>query len=451
MSSRSIIGRAALLAILCQSYNVCAQVPHDLTGDGISDFVLVSIKQNNTLGWEVFDPSNSSASTAADSFGSAGNNLITSNWTSSTVAQLGYVSKDTDGGIVWKIKDGGTFESDGKKFGSGKNLVISGADFNGNGFGDAAVVKGTRITVRTDFFTSSADAVSVSSRTRMSRRRMRKVKIRESTLSFKRSGDIVFFADPNGNGDWIGSLRSPGQNARVVLRNVFTGARKVFSVGAVGTSKRPQPLRQTSGGDLLAFISQNESDTDVVFKDMNGATIASHTFNGTEELVIGNFSNDHSGDEMAIQTETGFDLYNPVSNVAFSITTPSGIPVDQINIHSFSTTGSGGGKNEVLNPRDGGYGFLWKPISDSTGKLAVHLPSRYTGNIASCQLVGAGDTLIENGVYGGDGNGDASGLRALFRFSKPGSAYPAGLVVLLRLDDGGTVRWTIDRPSQRID
>lgn len=66
--------------------------------------------------------------------------------------------------------------------------------------------------------------------------------------------------------------------------------------------------------------------------------------------------------------------------------------------------GSGSGTGEIT-------AFLWKPVSDSTGDLAIH--------------VSPAGTIVANGETGtmqGPGNGYAE----LGRFSKPGCAYGAG-------------------------
>lgn len=68
----------------------------------------------------------------------------------------------------------------------------------------------------------------------------------------------------------------------------------------------------------------------------------------------------------------------------------------------------GGGKGG--NPIDAPAGFLWKPQSDSTGKLAVLYPAN----------MGRGCTVNgESGTYAGIGNGS----RVHYRFPKPGGAY----------------------------
>lgn len=76
--------------------------------------------------------------------------------------------------------------------------------------------------------------------------------------------------------------------------------------------------------------------------------------------------------------------------------------------------GGGFGGSKGGNPINAPAGFLWKPISDSTGKLAVLVPERTR---SSCIVNG------ESGAWGGFGNGN----RAHYRFSKPGGAYPPGV------------------------
>lgn len=66
--------------------------------------------------------------------------------------------------------------------------------------------------------------------------------------------------------------------------------------------------------------------------------------------------------------------------------------------------------------------FLWKPISDNDGRLAVHSSPAYTS------VVVAGET----GVNRGGGNGYGS----LARFSKPGCAYGGNVSVQVLNEEG---------------
>lgn len=78
-------------------------------------------------------------------------------------------------------------------------------------------------------------------------------------------------------------------------------------------------------------------------------------------------------------------------------------------------------------------GFLWKPISEKDGKLAILLPPHLTGKVKGVRIIAPdGKTTIGRGSAAGVGNGD----REHFRFSKPGSHFPDGCKVEITLNDG---------------
>ena len=111
--------------------------------------------------------------------------------------------------------------------------------------------------------------------------------------------------------------------------------------------------------------------------------------------------------------------------------------------HSGATvSGSGEG-----NPSDGAEGFLYKPVSDSSGNLVVLLPSSYTGNIAGVVLKDEAGAELGEGTYGGVGNGG----REHFRFPQPGGEYPSNLTVEVRFKDGSIQTYLIADSSQRYD
>jgi hypothetical protein len=97
-----------------------------------------------------------------------------------------------------------------------------------------------------------------------------------------------------------------------------------------------------------------------------------------------------------------------------------------------------------------GAGFLWKPISESDGKLVILLPSSMTGNVRSAgiysELPASSETLIEAGRFTGDRK---NGGRAHFRFSRPGGAYPDGSFLIAHLTNGSTASFQIGDSSRR--
>ena len=94
-------------------------------------------------------------------------------------------------------------------------------------------------------------------------------------------------------------------------------------------------------------------------------------------------------------------------------------------------------------------GFLWKPVSDSNGKLAVLFPPNLTGSIQSAgiysKLPASHENIIEEGKYSGDGNGN----RSHFRFSKQGGSYADGVFVVAQLKDGSQATFQIGDSASR--
>ncbi len=95
----------------------------------------------------------------------------------------------------------------------------------------------------------------------------------------------------------------------------------------------------------------------------------------------------------------------------------------------------------------GSGGFLYKPVSDNTGKLVVLMPSKLAGMIAGVKIYDPSGNLLESGRYTGNGNGG----RDHYRFKKTGAAYPDGLVVEATLSTGDTVRYRIGETSKRTE
>lgn len=110
---------------------------------------------------------------------------------------------------------------------------------------------------------------------------------------------------------------------------------------------------------------------------------------------------------------------------------------------SFGHNGSGS------TPDVGGStaGFLWKPESDSDGKLAVLLPTSLAGQIQNVVLKDSNDTVLEEGRYAGNGNGG----RDHYRFNAPGGSYPNNSVLQVTLKSGEVLEYLIDSTSSRLE
>ncbi|MGA1191633.1 MAG: hypothetical protein ACO3XO_05070, partial [Bdellovibrionota bacterium] len=101
--------------------------------------------------------------------------------------------------------------------------------------------------------------------------------------------------------------------------------------------------------------------------------------------------------------------------------------------------------------RSGSGEFLWKPNSESDGRLVVLLPAQYTGRVTSAGIYESmpptEEGLIEEGRFSGDSH---NGGRAHFRFNRAGGAYPNNVYVVARMTDGRTVSFPIANGSQRV-
>ncbi|MEN8189590.1 MAG: hypothetical protein ABFS19_07070 [Thermodesulfobacteriota bacterium] len=93
----------------------------------------------------------------------------------------------------------------------------------------------------------------------------------------------------------------------------------------------------------------------------------------------------------------------------------------------------------------GGNGFLFKPVSENDHKLVILLPSAMSGNVDNVSLVDGSGRIIE----AGDFYRDYDDGRPIFRFDRPGAAYPGNIVVNVAMRDGSVKDYNIADPSQR--
>ncbi len=116
---------------------------------------------------------------------------------------------------------------------------------------------------------------------------------------------------------------------------------------------------------------------------------------------------------------------------------------------SSSTGGGTADSSGSVTSASSRAGFLWKPVSESNGKLVVLLPTGLKGQVESVDIY---STLPENGgtpLDKGNFTGNANGDRGHFRFSKPGADYPDNSYVIVKLKDGSQEVFPIGDSSQR--
>ena len=290
----------------------------DFNGDGRSDPVLVTINSDKSLSWTaVLDSAGQALSLGT--FGTAGEHLIMADWIGMGTPQPGSASLTSRGIIRWRIRTQDNRELS-RDFGSRGNIVVSGADFNHNGVADAALVTLERSAVVWRIWLDPFAAAGVGA---------------QSKISFGKKGDVFFYADPDGNGDWLAVLRRDAAgNEVIMLKNPLSGEeRSVAGIPAyVSMTARPLPLRQKGGADVLAFAVPDGSRTKLYLQKPDGSAPELTAIRASGEMIAGDF-NASGSDEIAFQISTGFLIYNPSDGSTVKITAPAGIAVDEININ----------------------------------------------------------------------------------------------------------------------
>lgn len=324
----------------------------DINGDGSSDFTLITIESNSSLTWKSYNADGTQFDEQL-SFGANGANIALANWQSTSQATLAFISVPSGSTDAYWTHISASDVQSQRKFGSSTSFkFISGADFNGNGYADAAVIRsevsGNLIwDVRPDFFASGSSRSNARRKESQDAKRHRALaRTGRVTLRFGKSTDSPFFFDPAGRGAVLAVLRQEASGSySIYTRHPYTGKIRKINLGNLTSPLTPLPLQQNSGGDLLAIVSRGTSTTAVGFYSAKGALLGQGTLSGTGTLVVGKFSG-ASGQGIAIQSGSNFEILHPSSpSTSSNVTVASGIAVDDINITSFlpdSDDSSGG-------------------------------------------------------------------------------------------------------------
>jgi len=325
-----------LATSLVWSQCATAAVPNDFDGDGTSDRTWVEVASDKTLTWKSESSVSKMTSTIA-TLGSEGDVPVMAQWIAGG-SQIGVASiNGTTGDIVWTIRDSmGNLTS--KTFGKKGDLIVSGADLNGNGLTDAAVVRLVRGKVEWDVaFDLFASTL-----------------LDQKTLSFGKTGDRVFYArvvDGTAT-DWIGVMRKGSRRrSSARMRDFVTGEVRTFSrlpqFASQGSRPRAFPIRQASGPDLLGFSVPSGTTTTIKVFAFDGTPYASTSIAGTGTTVVGEFLQD-TGYEVLFQSKEDSVFFSPHSIGVTQTVGVGGTLVGEFNINVLgesanSTPTNGGG------------------------------------------------------------------------------------------------------------
>lgn len=103
-----------------------------------------------------------------------------------------------------------------------------------------------------------------------------------------------------------------------------------------------------------------------------------------------------------------------------------------------------------LDPNDGGGGFLWKPVSDNTGKPVILFPASDTGRLdrGSCEIV---EPTTLSKLYSCPFRTVANGDREHYNVPVLAAELPQSIAVLIAEKSGLRTIREISNPTQRYD
>ena len=122
--------------------------------------------------------------------------------------------------------------------------------------------------------------------------------------------------------------------------------------------------------------------------------------------------------------------------------------------HKVAEAHKGGGKHGAKGGEakagqlDGPGGFLWKPSSESDGKLVTLLPKELRGKVDSVEVQDANGKTLARGRFAGD---DKNGNRPHFRFDRAGKDFGNNVRLVAKMKDGTSKAWKIPNGGGRHD
>jgi hypothetical protein len=442
-----------------QSANTGAKGP-DFDGDGISD---VSGFENQHDGspneLAITWISSSTSSLNRTEYGKALQSSVPSDWDGDGITDFAIVGVNEASEYLWQFKlstNGGAETSD--VFGKKEDLVLYGCSFDSDAKSDRAVFD-TVTGILT--YQKSSDLSS-------------------ATLNLAAGLERLICADLNGDGidEFIGqkSVKTESKNkikrpARKKKKKkgkkpkkqpAKSGEKAYFYIWDLSGSKTLDLqfgsgvkgifAADTDGDGIKEFGYQRESasevKTELVFYSAGAEKII--TVPEYLDVSFNDFSNSSGvpdGFVLKAKAENIFLKFNSLNDPANyqEIYIPRADTV--ISTKAATTVGPVVSKEtecEVdVEPHDGGEGFLWKPVSDTTGTVAVLLPSSM--RLTKVRII-KNNVIIENLSYGGNGNGNRDHWRSGRRYN----TFDDNVTVI---GTGGGVNycWLIPDPSKRID
>jgi hypothetical protein len=332
----------ATVLLFSLSHPAQAATPNDFDGDGISDMTRTEVASDGSLTWRAV-LSSSGATATLGTLGRNGDYPAIAQWFG-VGTQVGVVSESaSDDSLLWRVINNSGAEV---QFSLGKkgDLAVAGADLNGNGVSDAAVVrlvngKATWQILLDPLVSGSSEVIEV---------------------VLGKTGDRAFYARVDQSAtDWIGVIgKGSGGRSVARMRNLITGEVRRFNrlrkLASQGARPRAFPIRQASGPDLLGFQVSAGTRTRIVVTNFSGVKIYSSELAGSGVSVVGDY-NTGSGYEIAYQASNGSVVINPVAIEEREGVFLDGVAVDEINLNTIGrVAGSEGNSSGGSGDTNGG-------------------------------------------------------------------------------------------------
>jgi len=382
--------------------SIQSSVPADYEGDGITDFAIVGVNETGEYVWQYKLSSNNDAETT-DIFGIK-DDLVFYGCSFDADQKADRAVVNSSGLFTYKRSSDSGSASFSIAAGLDRFLC---ADLNGDGIDEIIGQK----TVKTDN----------ASKGKKNKKGKKKKPIKQPSLNEK---SLFYVWDLSGN--------------RILDAQFGDGVKGIFAA-------------DTDGDGIKEFGFQREngtSRTELVF--YNGGAEKVFTVPGYLDVSFHNFSNttgQPDGFVLKAKQDNLFLKYNSLDDLVNyqSITIPRADTV--IAVKGVTTVGPVVSKETQCNihvdPNDGNEGFLWKPVSDTTGNVAVLLPSFM--RLKKVRII-KNNATIETFSYGGNGNGNRDHWRSSRRYT----AFDENITVI-GSKKAVNYCWLVPDPRKRID
>lgn len=332
----SCLARALILAsaLAAASPLVSHAAGADYDGNGFAEVPVITTSRSGEQTWTLFDPVSGKSAVFTRGFGHAGDRPILANWLYPKVTSAGTLSAPSASSgnrLVWTIRTAvrsgrGTQIKEHRKFlGRKGEIIITGGDFQGDGFADALVLTnrgGGKYTwgLRGNFFVSSYNPGLNQNRAYFRFGRLR--------------SDKPFFLNPDGKRDWFAVLSCKRSSCVVRMTQPFSKEDRTIHVGTIADPSRvPVPIAQDDGTDMLGFIAEDANSTTIEVKNLKGETVTTLHAPLSGDVTVGNYG-PGPGEEVCVSSRGTFFIINPVTGRSVPLSGPDGQAADSININT---------------------------------------------------------------------------------------------------------------------